>query len=358
MKRNLGSYLGAAVVFIDILTDTRNWRQVMVLIGVAEVMQSDSVGARLPHKKEYETGSAFINGTYCTLMEASIPLMDGGFLACDAVYEKLTVSNGRYFRLQDHFDRFSRSCAKFRLRNPHTSTEMAQIFDRLVSLTGLRQAGVFWCVTRGLPKGDDDRADRSDPGAFENRFYAFADAYLSIVTPEQRRKGVDLLISETYIRIPPKAVDPTAKSFHWMDMKLSLFEARDHGKDWSVLVDRDGYLTEAPGANIFVIKNGELFTPDCGCLEGITRKTTLELAEMIGVRTHTERVRASQLREADDAFMTSSAGGIMPVNSVDGVVLGGVAGPGELAVRIHNLYWEKMWEGWKSTPVDYEGSSR
>jgi branched-chain amino acid aminotransferase len=163
------------------------------------------------------------------------------------------------------------------------------------------------------------------------------------------------LVSEKYIRIPTSAVDPKAKNFHWADMKQSLFEARDHGKDMSVLPDADGYLTEAPGANVFLIKNGALYTPGSGCLEGITRKTVLELATLIGIPAHVEKVHAKQLRDADEAFITSSAGGVMPINSVDGNVLGGIEGPGELTVRLHNLYWEKLWEGWKATPVDYEG---
>lgn len=324
------------------------------MIQVTEVMQSEPLGARLPHDKKYESGIAFVNGQTCARDEAMVPLFDMGFLQSDATYEVATVSRGRYFRLQDHFDRLARSCAAFRLRNPHTSEQMLEIFNRLLRSTGLRDASIWWCVTRGLPKpGVNSVRDRNNPEGFESRFYAAVYPYSSIVTQEKRNRGLDLLISERYIRIPVEAVDPTAKNFHWMDMKLSLFEARDQGKDWSVLTDASGYLTECAGANIFVIKDGELYTPDSGCLEGITRKTALELAEMLGVPTHVERVHADQLREADDAFITSSAGGIMPVNSVDGIVLGDVAGPKELAVRLHDLYWEKMWQGWKCSPVDY-----
>jgi branched-chain amino acid aminotransferase len=324
----------------------------MAIIQVDEIMQKDPAKARLAHDEKYQEGITFVNGNYCAPADAVIPLFEAGFVHCDVVYEKATLSKGRLFRLQDHIDRFAYSCEKFRLRNPYTTEEMLEIFNRLIRLSGFRQAGLFWCVTRGLLTA---ASDRNKPDKSECRFYASVNPYSSIATPEQRNRGLDLMISEQYIRIPAKAVDPKAKNFHWMDMKLSLFEAQDHGKDWSVLTDAEGYLTEAPGANIFVIKGGELYTPDSGCLEGITRKTALELAVMIGIPTHVEKVHARQLRDADDAFITSSAGGIMPVNSVDGIVLGGVDGPGELSVRLHNLYWEKMWEGWRSTPVDYDG---
>lgn len=322
----------------------------MDIIQVDQILQHDSSRARLPYDKRFEKGIAFMNGEYCALSDAAIPILDLGFLQSDATYEKATVMNGRFFRLQDHFHRFDRSCAKFRLRNPHSNEEMVRIFSRMIKQAGLRDAGVFWCVTRGLIKHPSDRCN---PEAFANRFYAIVDPYVSIVTQEQRNRGLNIIIAESHIRIPSKAVDPTAKNFHWQDMKLSLFEATDRGKDFSVLTDIDDYLTEAPGANIFVVKGGELYTPNSGCLEGITRLSALELAEMIGVRAHVEKVHARQLRDADEAFITSSAGGIMPVNSVDDRVLGGKPGPGVLTIQLHNLYWEKVWEGWKSMPVDY-----
>lgn len=325
----------------------------MTFIEVTDLLRAEAAGARVPHDKKYEQGAAFIDGRYCAMDEARIPLFETGFIHSDVVYEKATLSKGRLFRLEDHFDRFARSCDAFRLRNPHTNDQIRDILARLIRLSGFKHAGVFWCVTRGLVTAA--ASDRNKPDAAPTRFYATVNGYSSIATHEQRKRGLNLMISKRYIRIPPKAVDPKAKNFHWMDMKLSLFEAQDHGKDWSVLTDGEGYLTEAPGANIFLIKDGQLFTPDSGCLQGITRKSALELAAIIGISARVERVHADQLREADDAFLTSTGGGIMLVNSVDGIVLGGVDGPGKLAIRLHNLYWEKMWEGWKGTPVDYEG---
>jgi branched-chain amino acid aminotransferase len=113
-------------------------------------------------------------------------------------------------------------------------------------------------------------------------------------------------------------------------------------------------LTESPGANIFFIKQGVLCTPDSGCLEGITRKTAIELATEMGIPVNMGRFHVDQLRGADEAFITSTGGGILPVNGVDGHVLGGTPGPGELTTKLHNLYWTKRWAGWLGTPVDYD----
>lgn len=328
----------------------------MTVLPIEQIMKSDPSRTPLPHDRKYEQGIAFVNGRHCALEDAAIPIRDLGLLHGDAVYEVATISKGRFFRLRDHLDRFARSCAVFRLRSPYTDDEMLQVFSTLIRSTGLKDASLFWFVTRGLPKaGVSSVRDRNKADAFENRFYAMAYPYTAIATDEQRARGLDLMITTSHIRIPPKSVDPRVKNFHWMDMKLSLFEARDQGKDWSVLTDADGYLTESPGANIFLVKQEKLYTPDCGCLEGVTRKTVLELAAIAGISAQVEMVHARQLKEADEAFITSSAGGVMPINSVDDVILGDANGAGKLTTLLHNLYWEKMWDGWKCTPVDYAG---
>src|SRR6266704_4006687 len=177
-------------------------------------MIDQAAACRLPHEGKYRSGVAFVRGLYCAPAEAMIPLFDSGFVNCDVVYEKLTVANGRIFRLQDHLERLAQSCAKFRLLNPHTNDEIASIFHKLLRLSGFRYAGLFCCVTRGVEVLDKetDTGKEVRPG----NFYASADQYLSITTREQRARGLDLWISKKYIRIAPEAVDPRAKNFHWM----------------------------------------------------------------------------------------------------------------------------------------------
>lgn len=322
----------------------------MSIIQAHHIMLNDPAHLRVAHEPQYGHGSAFINGTYVDLDNAAIPMADLGFTQADACYDVVSVSKGYLFRLEDHLERFEGACAKFQLNNPYTKAQTTEILTNLVKQAGAKEAYVWWAVTRGfMPDG----GDRINPKAYENRFYAFVVPYVFISDDDQRTRGIDLLVSKNYIRIPPEAVDPTAKNFHWMDLKLSLFEAKAANKEWSVLCDANGYLTEAPGSNIFLIKDGALYTPDSGCLEGITRKTTLELAKEIGMPIHVERVHVEQLLNADEAFLTSTAGGIMPINTVDDSVLGGEAGPGELTTQLHNLYWTKRWDGWLGTAVDY-----
>jgi branched-chain amino acid aminotransferase len=334
------------------LTSTLQGGHVAPVLPVQQIMATDPAHARLPHDARYARGSAYVNGKYCPVDEATVPLLDLGFRHADAAYDVVSASRGLFFRLDDHLERFERSCALFRLANPNDREETVGILSELLRLAGTRDAYVWWCVTRGrLREGGESKA----PEDYLNGFYAYVVPYRFIADDAQRGHGIGLMVSQRYIRIPAKAVDPRAKNFHWMDLQLSLFEAHDAGFDFSVLCDADGLLTESPGANIFLIKDGALFTPDTGCLEGITRQTTLELAAALDLAVHVGALHVDRLRDADEAFITSSAGGIMPVSRVDGVALGAQVGPGKLTTRLHNLYWQKRWEGWLGTAIDYAG---
>ncbi len=314
-------------------------------------MASSDAHQRAAHTPEYEAGSAYVFDHFCPIAQAAVPITDTGFIHADAAYDVVTSSKGYIFRLDDHLDRFEQSCEIFQLKSPFTRAETSKTLTRLVQLTGFKDAYIWWCVTRGdFPAG----TNKTDPDAYQNRFFAFVVSYRSMSDDAMRSRGIDVTVSEKYIRIPASSIDPRAKNFHWMDMKQSMFEASSQGYDWSVLTDGEGHLTEAPGCNIFVLKGNTLATPDRGCLEGITRKSVLELAQELNLQTEVRPVPVAELRNADAAFLCSSAGGIMPVNSVDGVVLGGSKGPGEVVTRLHNLYWEKRWSGWYGIAIDYD----
>jgi len=317
-----------------------------------QIIQAESVindsHERAPHAAEYENGSAYTQDTYRPIEQGVVPITDAGFIHADAAYDVVSASAGYMFRIQDHLKRFTASCEKFGLVNPYSEAETEEILNHLVRLAGLKDAYIWWAVTRGELE-DGDRVSAQ----YKNKFYAFVTPYMFIHGDAIRTRGAKVKISEEYKRIPPESVDPTAKNFHWMDMKLSIFEARTAGAEWSVLTDAEGNLTEAPGCNIFLVKDGRLQTPDSGCLEGITRETIFDLAAELGIEVECAKIPASLLVEADEAFLTSTAGGIMPVATVNNRLLGGLNGPGELTTQLHNLYWEKRWAGWLGTPIDY-----
>ncbi len=319
----------------------------MDIIEANKIIASDPKHAREPHDARYEDGSAFTQGRVRPINEGMVPIQDMGFIHADAAYDVVSAGGGYIFRLEDHLKRFNRSCEKFRLKNPYSDDETKDILVSCVRKAGLKDAYIWWAVTRGrAPK------DRTKP-AFDFQFYAYVTPYSFIFDDDTRRRGAHVNVSASYERISPRSVDPTAKNFHWMDMKLSLLDAYEKGAEWSVLANSEGNLTEAPGCNVFLIKDGVIRTPATGCLEGITRQTVIDLAAETNVPLEVTDIPAAELAEADEAFLTSTAGGIMPVSIVDNVALGGRKGPGKITTQLHNLYWTKRWDGWLGTPIEY-----
>lgn len=296
-----------------------------------------------PHEAALK-GTAYMDGEYCPLSEARINVMDWGFLRSDATYDVAHVWKGRFFRLDRHIDRFLQSVDALRMQLPVNRDELTEILMECVRRAGLQDAYVEMVCTRGIwPPASRDPRDAI------NRFFAFAAPLGSIASAEQRERGLDLYISSVR-RIPPESVDPTVKNYHWLDFVRGLYDAYEHGGENVVLTDFEDNVTEGPGFNVFAVKNGRVSTPDRGMLEGVTRGTVLELCEELGIPAAAEPVAARYLRAADEAFITSTVGGVMPVGRVDGQALKG----GPITGQITKLYWEKHTDpGW-STPVPYE----
>lgn len=292
-------------------------------------------------------GVAFVDGEYVPLGQARIPMMDRGFIRSDATYDVFHVRQGIAFRVEDHLARFDRNAAALRLVSPYSRDEMREILLECVRRGRFRDAYVQMMVTRGLPSASGSR----DPRLCDNRFYAFAMPYVSIASEKQLSEGLNLLISKRQ-RISPASLDPRIKNFHWLDLTLGLMEAFDSGADTEVLVDAEENLTEGPGFNIFIVKNGRLATPASGVFDGMTRRTVLELCPEIGLEAVERLVPCNEAADADEVFITSTAGGIMPVTRVDGNPVGdGKVGP--VTRRIFDTYWGRKADGWHGTPIDY-----
>jgi len=291
-------------------------------------------------------GAAFIDGAYVPIADAKIPILDWGFLRSDCTYDVVHVWGGRFFRLDHHLDRFAKNTLALKLELPYARDEITAILMRLMRLTGLREAYVELICTRGAPpKGS------RDPRRCENRFYAFVIPFLWIATEAQRERGLHLHVS-AIPRIPPQSVSPRIKNFHWGDMNRALFEAFGAGCDLPVLVDLDGNVSEGPGFNVFMVKDGAVTTPEDTCLDGITRQTALDLLAEQNVEVVIGAFSPAQLRAADEAFITSTAGGIVPVTRIDHRPLGD-GHPGPVATRLKNLYWQRHDDGRDGTPIDY-----
>ena len=282
----------------------------------------------------YAEGTAWIDGDYVPIAEARIPLIDMGFTRSDATYDVVAAWHGKFFRLAEHLARFERSCLCLQLNPPLAPPQIAEVLAECVRKAQLQDAYVEMICSRGVPVPGE-----RDPRLATNRFYAFAIPYVWIAKPAQQAVGISLAIARTVQRISTQAIDPTVKNFQWGDFVRAQFEAYDREAHTAVLADPHGNITEGPGFNVFCYARGTLLTAATGVLQGITRQTVLELATRERVPTRITVFDAETLRSADEVFLTSTAGGIMPVVRIDEIVIGD-GRPGALTQRLAARYWE------------------
>jgi branched-chain amino acid aminotransferase len=295
----------------------------------------------------YPDGAAFVEGRFVPIGEARVPILDWGFLRSDATYDVAHVWRGGFFRLEDHLDRFERGMERLRMRVPYGRAEIREILVQCVRLSGLRDAYVEVVCTRGVPPPGS-----RDPRECQNSLFAVAVPFVWIADPEKQERGLDAVIGRVQ-RIQPEAVDPTVKNYHWLDLVTGLYEAYDRGGETVILTDSEDNVVEGPGFNVFAVKDGKISTPSRGVLEGITRRAVIELAGEIEIPLETRKVPAAEVREADEVFVTSTAGGIMPVTQVDGAPVGDGT-PGPVTMRLRDAYWELHKDPRFVTPVDYD----
>ncbi|WP_211454321.1 aminotransferase class IV [Collimonas antrihumi] len=289
-------------------------------------------------------GVAYVDDAYMPVHEARMPLLDRGFVRSDATYDVAHVWKGSFFRLDDHIDRFFSSMHALRMALPHSHEEIAAILIECVRLSGLRDAYVQMTCTRGVPPPSS-----RDPRDCSNRFYAFATPFVWIANDTQRRDGLPMVLSSV-TRIPPESVDPRIKNFHWLDLTMGIFEAYDRQAIVALLHDGHGNVTEGAGFNVFVVKNGVLSSPARGVFEGMTRRTVSELCVLLELPCEFRLVRVLEMLDADEIFLTSTAGGIMPVCLLDGRPVG-TGMPGPITALLMSEYWARQEQGWLGTPV-------
>lgn len=295
---------------------------------------------------DFSQGAAWQRGEYVPIAQASVPLTDWGFLRSDATYDVVTVWDGAFFRLDAHMERFERSCRRFRLDPGKSAQEIKAILAQCVRLAGLRSAYVEMLCTRGQPPWGS-----RDPRQAVNQFYAFAVPYVWIANAAQRERGLHVVVSDVQ-RIPAASVDPTAKNYHWNDLTMGLLGALDAGGDTVLLSDAAGNVVEGPGFNVFAVRGDKLVTPKEGVLEGVTRRTVLEMAAALGLPVELRALPAGELRSADEAFLSTSGGGVLPVTRVDGQAIGS-GRPGPVTRRLVDTYWAWHRDPKYSLPIDY-----
>ena len=286
-------------------------------------------------EKDLSLGAAWMNGHVLPISQATIPVNDWGLVHSDITYDVVPVINGAFFRFEEYLSRFFSSMESLYLDPGMNKSEVQKALHQMVSQSGLRDSYVAMVCSRGRPKIPGSR----DPRDCENHFFAWCVPYVHVIKPEIIDQGATAWISQNVYRIPEESVNPRVKNYHWGDFTQGIFEAKDNKYETVILLDFDGNVTEGPGFNVFAIKDGVLITPDRGVLAGVSRKTVLEIADYLGIGTSIRPLSVDELLAADEVFLSSSGGGVIPIVRVNETIYGnGVKGP--ISVRLNETYWQ------------------
>ena len=275
-----------------------------------------------------------MKGEIVPVSEAKISVLDWGLTRSDITYDVVHVWDGAFFRLDDYLDRFMVSMEKLRLDVEMNRIEIRAALVKLVATSGLQSAYVSMVASRGTPIVPGTR----DPRACANHFYAWAVPFIWVIPEAVAKRGVHISVAKHARRISKNAVDPTIKNYHWGDMTAALFHALDDGYDTTVLLDNQGFITEGPGFNIFAVINGVVVTPRSGILEGISRKTVMEICIELNIPCKSTNITQDELLNADEVFTATTAGGLTPVTKINNNIFGNDA-IGPITATILQTYW-------------------
>ncbi len=265
----------------------------------------------------------YLNGKFVEKRQAVVSVFDHGLLYGDGVFEGIRSYGGRVFKLREHIDRLFESAHTIMLRIPLDKRGMAQVVKQSLRVNRLRDAYIRLVVTRG--EGDLGLDPRK---CAEATVFAIADK-IRLYPQQLYERGLDLITVATQRNVP-EALNPQIKSLNYLNNILAKIEAINAGYEEAIMLSPSGYVTEATGENIFIVKGRALLTPPpyIGVLRGITRQTVMGLAGRQRLAVQEELLTRHDLFNANEVFLTGTAAEIVPVVKIDGRVIGsGKPGP-------------------------------
>jgi branched-chain amino acid aminotransferase len=268
-------------------------------------------------------GVVDVDGVLWPAAEARISVFDRGFLYGDGAFEALRTYGGKAFRQQEHLERLAQSCRLLRMALPISLELLAQRVERAVAATGFAECYLRVVVTRGIAKLGLDLAEARQPSVL---VYA-----LSLSPPDLSlyRDGIAVGLVQM-LRSTEATSAQGAKATNYLASVLALDDVKQRGCLEAVILGSHGEVLEGSTSNVFAVRAGVLTTPplSAGILDGITRRTVLELAKQGGLDCEERELLADELRGSQEVFITSSIRELVPVVRVDDARIGdGKPGP-------------------------------
>jgi branched-chain amino acid aminotransferase len=270
----------------------------------------------------------YIDGAYFPKSQAKISVFDHGLLYGDGVFEGIRAYDGLVFKLKEHVDRLYRSAHMIMLEIPIMEEQMIQAVLETLRKNNLQDAYVRLVVTRGIGDLGLNPKKCSRP-----TIIVITDT-ISLHKGEAKQNGVTAMLSWVK-RDPVDATSHEIKSLNYLNSILAKIEANISGVDEAICLDKNGFVCEGVAENVFMVKDGKLFTPpSCtGALPGITAGEVVKLARRLGYEVEERNITPYELFNADEVFFTGTAAEVVPVSQINKRVIGS-GRPGPMTERL------------------------
>jgi D-alanine transaminase len=270
----------------------------------------------------------YLNGELLPLSEARISPLDRGFLYADSVYEVMPVYGGRPFRFDAHCERLIRSLAGLRMEDPYTRTKWRETIGMLIERNGGGDQYVYWQVTRGAERGRNHAPLPDIP----RTVFMFC-APLPVIAPETLKRGLACVTAQD-TRWARCDIKSTALLANVLLRQLAV----DAGAAETILL-KDGMLTEASSSAVHVVMGGEVRTPpnSQAILVSTTRGAVEELLDRVAIPARNVPVSETELRGADEIWLSAATREVVPVTRLDGKPVGS-GSPGPIWRRVYEEF--------------------
>lgn len=248
----------------------------------------------------------FLNGKFLKASEARLSVLEPGFLYGWGLFETMRSYNGKIIYFNQHLERIKNSCRLLDMVLPYSIASIKEIIKKAVAKNGFRDVYMrltLWKTERGT----DILVIARQYKPYSSRTYN--NGFCACVSSFRQ-------IENSYLA--------RLKTNNYLLYRLALSEVKEKGFDEALILNQKGYIAEASRSNLFLIKDKEIFTPSlgCGCLDGITRRVILDLAKKNNIKVYEGNFTIEHLLAADGAFLTNSLMGIMPLTSLDKILIG------------------------------------
>jgi len=274
-------------------------------------------------KKTNKQLQVYINGKLVPERRAHISVFDHGLLYGDGVFEGIRAYNGRVFKLDEHIDRLFRSAQAIDLEMPMTKAGLSRAVVRTCRANGTRNGYVRLVITRGVGTLG------LNPYACEKPQVVIIASAIQLYPKRLYERGLSIITVGT-MRNEAEAINPKIKSLNYLNNVLAKIEALNAGVMECIMLNPQGFVAEASGDNVFMVRGNTLITPPtwCGALEGITRQVVMELAPEQGCEVREDVLSRYDLYTADEVFLTGTAAELIGVTKIDRRTIGsGRPGP-------------------------------